>query len=100
MPSSRAWPSAGRRDDGHARPRRRRVEAARVSRPRVLHVITRLTLGGSAENTVASTLALMRAGYPCTLAAGLAESDADVVADARRRGCAVIDVPALGREVR
>ena len=69
-------------------------------KPRVLHVITRLTLGGSAENTVASTLALMRAGYPCTLAAGLAESDADVVADARRRGCAVLDVPSLGREVR
>ena len=71
-----------------------------MQRPRVLHIITRLTLGGSAENTVATTLALMRAGYACTLAAGLAESDADVVADARRRGCAVIDVPSLGREVR
>jgi glycosyltransferase involved in cell wall biosynthesis len=71
-----------------------------IRRPRVLHIITRLTLGGSAENTVATTLALMRAGYPCTLAAGLAESDADLVADARRRGCAVIDVPSLGREVR
>lgn len=66
---------------------------------RVLHMITRLTLGGSAENTVASTLALVRAGYPSTLGAGLAESDADVVADARRRGCTVVDVPGLGREV-
>jgi glycosyltransferase involved in cell wall biosynthesis len=65
----------------------------------VLHVITRLTLGGSAENTVATTLGLMRAGYGCTLAAGLAGSDADVVADARRRGCAVVDVPSLRREV-
>jgi glycosyltransferase involved in cell wall biosynthesis len=66
---------------------------------RVLHVITRLTLGGSAENTVASTLGLMRAGYECTLAAGLMDSDADVVADARRRGCTVVDVPSLRREV-
>jgi len=71
-----------------------------MSTRRVLHIITRLTLGGSAENTVASTIALMRAGYACTLAAGLAESDADVVADARRRGCTVLDVPSLGREVR
>jgi len=75
-------------------------EAPHVIEPvRVLHVITRLTLGGSAENTVATTLALMRAGYDCTLAAGLAGSDADVVADARRRGCAVVDVPSLRREV-
>jgi glycosyltransferase involved in cell wall biosynthesis len=66
---------------------------------KVLHVITRLTLGGSAENTVASTLGLMRAGYECTLAAGLAGSDAGVVAEARRRGCHVVDVPSLRREV-
>jgi glycosyltransferase involved in cell wall biosynthesis len=70
-----------------------------IRSPRVLHVITRLTLGGSAENTVASTLGLMSAGYPCTLAAGLAQSDADVVADARGRGCVVVDVPSLRREV-
>ena len=66
---------------------------------RVLHVITRLTLGGSAENTVASALGLMQAGYECTLATGLAGSDDDVVADARRRGCAVVDVASLHREV-
>jgi glycosyltransferase involved in cell wall biosynthesis len=65
----------------------------------VLHVITRLTLGGSSENTVASLLALQAAGYPATLAAGLAESEAAIVADARRRGCRIVDVPALGREV-
>jgi glycosyltransferase involved in cell wall biosynthesis len=64
-----------------------------------LHVITRLTLGGSSENTVASILGLQRAGYPCTLAVGLAASEPDVVAEARRRGCAVVDVPGLGREV-
>jgi len=64
-----------------------------------LHVITRLTLGGSSENTVASILGLERAGYRCTLAAGLAASEADVIADARRRGCPVVDVPGLGRDV-
>ncbi|MBI4636026.1 MAG: glycosyltransferase [Candidatus Rokubacteria bacterium] len=66
---------------------------------RVLHVITRLTLGGSSENTVASVLALDRAGYTCALAAGLAESEAATVEDARRRGCRILDVPSLGREV-
>ncbi len=64
----------------------------------VVHAITRLTLGGSSENTVSTVLALERAGYRVTLAAGLSESDADVVADARRRGCRLVDVPMLGRE--
>lgn len=66
---------------------------------RVLHVITRLTLGGSSENTVATIVALAPAGYAAVLAAGLGESEAAVVADARRRGCRVEDVPALGREI-
>lgn len=65
---------------------------------RVLHVITRLTLGGSSENTVASMVALARAGYAGPLAASLRESEPEVVADARRRGVEVLDVPALGRE--
>src|SRR6266404_5271822 len=63
-----------------------------------LHVITRLTLGGSAENTVASMVALA-AGYPGWLAVGVAESDAASVDDARRRGVSLLDVPTLGREV-
>jgi len=66
---------------------------------RVLHVITRLTLGGSAENTVQQVVALGRAGYACTLAVGLAGSEAAVVEDARRRGCRVRDVPGLARDV-
>ena len=64
-----------------------------------LHVITRLTLGGSAENTVATMVALDAAGYPGPLAVGVAESDAGSVDDARRRGVRLLDVPALGREV-
>ena len=67
---------------------------------RVLHVITRLTLGGSSENTLATVVGLASAGYAGALAVGLAESEAAVVDDARRRGCRVVDVPALGREVR
>jgi glycosyltransferase involved in cell wall biosynthesis len=64
-----------------------------------LHVITRLTLGGSAENTVASMVALEAGGYAGPLAVGIAESDAPSVDDARRRGVRLLDVPGLGREV-
>ena len=66
---------------------------------RVLHVITRLTLGGSSENTVASIVALQRAGWDCALAVSFRESDSPSLEDARRRGVRLIDVPALGREV-
>ena len=66
---------------------------------RVLHVITRLTLGGSAENTVASIVGLARAGYDGALAVSFRESQATVLDDARRRGVRLLDVPALGREV-
>jgi glycosyltransferase involved in cell wall biosynthesis len=63
-----------------------------------LHVITRLTLGGSAENTVASMVALAAVGYGGPLAVSLAQSDAASVQDARRRGLELLDVPTLGRE--
>lgn len=66
---------------------------------RVLHVITRLTLGGSSENTVASIVGLARAGYDCALAVSFRESEAPILGDARRRGVRLLDVPALGREV-
>jgi glycosyltransferase involved in cell wall biosynthesis len=63
-----------------------------------LHVITRLTMGGSSENTIAQVVTLRRAGYDCALAVGFGESEPGTVAGARRRGCALVDVPALGRE--
>jgi glycosyltransferase involved in cell wall biosynthesis len=66
---------------------------------RAVHVITRLTMGGSSENTVATMVALQAAGYDCPLAVGLRESEATVIADARARGLRVVDVPTLGREV-
>jgi glycosyltransferase involved in cell wall biosynthesis len=67
---------------------------------RVLHLITRLTVGGSPESTVATVLGLARAGYDCTLAVGLAECDPGTVGAARARGCRIVDVPSLGRERR
>jgi glycosyltransferase involved in cell wall biosynthesis len=66
---------------------------------RVLHVITRLTLGGSSENTIAQVAALQAAGYDCALAVGMDESEAPVLDDARRRGCQLIGIPGLGREI-
>lgn len=66
---------------------------------RVLHVITRLTMGGSSELTIAQVEALGRAGHDCMLAVGLAESEAATVAGARRRGCRLVDVAGLGREL-
>jgi glycosyltransferase involved in cell wall biosynthesis len=63
-----------------------------------MHIITRLTLGGSSEASIAQIEALETAGYRCTLAAGFAESDDDVLAQARERGCRLVDVPTLGRE--
>src|SRR5207247_9548121 len=42
---------------------------------------------------------LARAGYDSALAIGLAESDVTTVDDARRRGCRIVSVPGLGREV-
>src|SRR5947209_6354069 len=40
-----------------------------------------------------------RAGYACTLAVSFRESVEAVLEDARRRGCRLVDVPSLGREV-
>jgi len=64
----------------------------------VMHVITRLTLGGSSENTVSTIEALSRRGYDSTLVLG-PESEAATVEDARRRGCRIVEVAPLGREV-
>ena len=64
----------------------------------VVHVITRLTMGGSSENTVSTIEALERAGYASTLVLG-PQSEPPIVEDARRRGCRVVEVDGLVREV-
>jgi glycosyltransferase involved in cell wall biosynthesis len=64
----------------------------------VMHVITRLTMGGSSENTVSQIEALERAGYASTLVLG-PQSEPPTVVTARRRGCRVVEVEGLVREV-
>ena len=64
----------------------------------VMHVITRLTMGGSSENTVSQIEALDRVGYASTLVLG-PESEEPIVEAARRRGCRVVEVEGLVREV-
>ncbi len=64
---------------------------------RVIHVITRLTLGGSSENTVLSIAGLRAAGHDCVLVAGATPSEPAVVDAARARGCPVELVPWLVR---
>jgi len=64
----------------------------------VIHVITRLTVGGSSENTVSTIEALERVGYASTLVLG-PESEPPTVEDARRRGCRVVEIDGLVREV-
>ena len=69
-----------------------------MSSSRILHVITRLSLGGSSESTIAQVEALAAADYRCALAVGFAESEPDELGRAAARGCRLIDVPTLGRD--
>ena len=64
----------------------------------VVHVITRLTLGGAADNTLRQLDAMTRAGYDAALAVGIAASDVRFVERARREDCRLIDVPTLDRD--
>jgi glycosyltransferase involved in cell wall biosynthesis len=64
----------------------------------VMHVITRLTVGGSSENTVSMIEELERFGYASTLVLG-PQSEGPTVEDARRRGCRIVELDGLVREV-
>lgn len=64
----------------------------------VVHVITRLTVGGSSENTVSMIQELERVGYASTLVLG-PQSETPTVQDARRRGCRIVQLDGLVREV-
>jgi len=65
---------------------------------KVVHVITRLTLGGSTENTVLSVTSLAGAGHDCLLVAGAEQSEPAVVGAARARGCRVELMRSLVRQ--
>ncbi len=70
-----------------------------LNRPRVLHVITRLDRGGSAENTLLSA-ARMEA-YAATVAVGLTQGEhSPTEALARERGVEFVAVPHLVRPIR
>jgi glycosyltransferase involved in cell wall biosynthesis len=64
-----------------------------------LHLITRLSLGGPSLNTIDSVLALDRAGWRTILAVGSVEEEISVLDQARSRGCRIVFLPALTREV-
>ncbi len=71
-----------------------------MTKPRVVHVITRLIAGGAQENTILSCVALL-GRYEVTLVAGPPEGkEGSLVEEARRRGVATILVPELARPVR
>ncbi len=62
-----------------------------------LHLITRLTLGGSARNTIDSVVALDRAGWRTLLAAGMVEAEVSLLEAAR--ACRTVVLPALTRRL-
>ncbi len=67
---------------------------------RVLHIITRLDVGGSAENTVLSATRLPAAEFACSLISGLTEDPAPGMAQAIQAArIPWFELPCLRREV-
>ena len=66
---------------------------------RLLHLITRLSLGGSARNTIDSAAAAVRAGYDTILATGPSGDEVDVTHLAAESGCRLEVIPSLRREI-
>jgi glycosyltransferase involved in cell wall biosynthesis len=65
----------------------------------LLHVITRLSLGGSARNTIDSAAAAVRAGYRTILATGPSGTEVDVTGTADETGSEVVIIPSFRRQV-
>lgn len=63
----------------------------------VIHVITRLSLGGSAMNTLDSAAAAARAGYRTVIVAGPAIGENGTQGSTERRGCELESVSGLTR---
>ena len=64
----------------------------------ILHLITRLSLGGSASNTIDSAAAAARAGYRTILATGPSDGEVDIGELADGTGCRVETIPSLVRK--
>ncbi|MCE9583515.1 MAG: glycosyltransferase family 4 protein [Planctomycetes bacterium] len=73
-----------------------------MTRPiRVLHVITRMILGGAQENTLLSVEGLHRRGWDVSLVTGPAEGpEGELLTRAKRGGFPVVEVTSLRRAVR
>jgi glycosyltransferase involved in cell wall biosynthesis len=65
----------------------------------VLHLITRMSLGGTTSDMIDSALVTSRAGCRTILATGPAGSEISTVEAAQARGCRVELIPELQREV-
>lgn len=65
----------------------------------ILHLITRMSLGGSAADTVDSALLAAHAGYRTLIATGAAGGEISVVEATRARGLRVELIPELQREI-
>jgi glycosyltransferase involved in cell wall biosynthesis len=65
----------------------------------LLHLITRLSLGGSARNTIDSAAAAARAGYDTILATGPSGDEVDVTHLAAESGCRLEVIRSLRREI-
>ena len=65
----------------------------------LLHLITRLSLGGSARNTIDSAAATVRAGYDTILATGPSGDEVDVSHLADESGCRLAIIRSLQREI-
>ena len=71
-----------------------------MARPKVLHIITRLDRGGSAEAVMQLVEGLKRDGYPVKLVTGrTVEPQEDLDAFSRRTGVPVVSIEELRREV-
>jgi glycosyltransferase involved in cell wall biosynthesis len=71
-----------------------------VSRLRVLHVITRMVLGGAQENTLATVAGLRARGHEVVLATGPSGGPEGMLLDrARELGVEPVPIPELVREV-
>ncbi len=70
------------------------------ARPRILHIITRMTRGGAQENTLATVRGLRQKGCDVTLVTGPSWGrEGEILSEALMEGHAIVLMPELGREV-
>jgi len=72
-----------------------------IKKPKVLHIITRLIIGGAQENTVSTVEGLRRSSkYEVTLVSGPPLGpEGSLAEEAKRKGIEPIIIPALRREI-